>query len=291
MNYRELAAIVLVAAASLWGCALQHQLVKTVEKKVTMLEKSVAQYHDDLRESTEQRRLEDVAACSASETFSAKVPFTKDDNDWWVAESGAMFLFPRGIVVGQRNDDCVYGDGVLSVDHGDTNNGHNCPAGNGAVTFGYASTASGDSSSVLGGFKNTASGIRSSVSGGRSNHATAKYSSVAAGAQNMATGDDSSVSGGYNNLASAASSSVASGVSNAAQGLYSSVAGGRNNLATGKSSSVVAGFKNEAQEEYSSVSGGSSNLAADKYSTVTGGFANKATGLYSSVSCGKNNEY
>ena len=56
-------------------------------------------------------------------------PFTKDGDGWWVAAPGAMFLIPGGLVIGKRNEDCIYGEGVLSVDGGGDRAGDNCPSG------------------------------------------------------------------------------------------------------------------------------------------------------------------
>eukprot|EP00588_Corethron_pennatum_P016195 CAMPEP_0194305938 /NCGR_PEP_ID=MMETSP0171-20130528/3245_1 /TAXON_ID=218684 /ORGANISM="Corethron pennatum, Strain L29A3" /LENGTH=173 /DNA_ID=CAMNT_0039057599 /DNA_START=62 /DNA_END=580 /DNA_ORIENTATION=+ len=45
-------------------------------------------------------------------------PFTKEGDGWWVAAPGAKFLIPGGLVIGERNAGCNYGEGVLSVDGG-----------------------------------------------------------------------------------------------------------------------------------------------------------------------------
>jgi len=152
-------------------------------------------------------------------------PFTKD-GDWWVASPGAMFLIPEGLVIGKRNADCIYGEGVLSVD-GEFS-GYNCPSGNGSVTFGYSNKAEGYYSSVTGGEGNVAGGQASSITGGRGN---------------VAEGTDSSITGGFGNTAGGYVTTVSGGEGNTAEGYYSSVTGGSYNVAKGESEDRVTSLK------------------------------------------------
>mmetsp|Transcript_12173 Transcript_12173/g.26644 ORF Transcript_12173/g.26644 Transcript_12173/m.26644 type:complete len:86 (-) Transcript_12173:143-400(-) len=83
-----------------------------------------------------------------------------------------MFRFPLGIVIGDRYDDCDYGEAVLAVGLIDQFGRGNCPSGKSSVAFGAANTASGKHSTVTGGSINHASGQDSSVSGGAYNAAS-----------------------------------------------------------------------------------------------------------------------
>eukprot|EP00587_Corethron_hystrix_P007507 CAMPEP_0113318438 /NCGR_PEP_ID=MMETSP0010_2-20120614/13006_1 /TAXON_ID=216773 ORGANISM="Corethron hystrix, Strain 308" /NCGR_SAMPLE_ID=MMETSP0010_2 /ASSEMBLY_ACC=CAM_ASM_000155 /LENGTH=244 /DNA_ID=CAMNT_0000175739 /DNA_START=178 /DNA_END=909 /DNA_ORIENTATION=+ /assembly_acc=CAM_ASM_000155 len=237
--------LLFVAAASLFGFCVQQNDIKNLRRTVDSIsstEENVASLKLQLEELEKARKMEDS-------------PFTLVD-DWWVAEP-KMFRFPQGVVVGDRNDDCTYGEAVLSV--GLLNEygfGGNCPSGDSSVAFGWKNVASGSYSSVTGGWNNVASGSESSVSGGVGNKASGPYSSVTGGHGNDATGPWSSVSGGRNNEAS---------------GILSSVSGGTGNTASGYSSSVTGGYGNEATGSYSSVSGGNSNEATGNTSSVSGG--------------------
>uniref|UniRef100_A0A7S1B3K5 Uncharacterized protein n=1 Tax=Corethron hystrix TaxID=216773 RepID=A0A7S1B3K5_9STRA len=157
MKKIELVPLVFVAATSLLGFVAQHQHVKHVEKKVEGLqhvENEMAalksQYKEVLQEIEKTRNLINVP--QSPDSTAAMGPFSRD-GDWYVANT-AMFHFPIGIVVGERNSKCEYGNAVLSVDE----EGNNCPSGDGSVTFGHENTASGSFSSVTGGISNTASG-------------------------------------------------------------------------------------------------------------------------------------
>merc|ERR1711957_150970 len=90
-------------------------------------------------------------------------PFTCT-NGWCTSKDNNYFQFSKGIVIGQKavDEDCIYGDGILSVDA----NGSNCPSGQSSVTFGTNNKASSGYSSVSGGSGNEASGVRSSILGG-----------------------------------------------------------------------------------------------------------------------------
>jgi len=178
---------------------------------------------------------------------SGAVPFTKVDRDW-VADPNALFVFKKGVVIGYKNPECVYGAATLSVDvgnNGDQGNydgkGSNCPSGRGSVTFGGNNVASGAYSSVLGGGSSEASGSLSSVLGGNSN---------------KAIGHTSSVSGGWGNQATTPLSSVLGGMYNKAIGRYSSVSGGHYNEAIGYGSSVSGGHSNSCDGYFNSILGG-----------------------------------
>mmetsp|Transcript_19325 Transcript_19325/g.38452 ORF Transcript_19325/g.38452 Transcript_19325/m.38452 type:complete len:313 (-) Transcript_19325:75-1013(-) len=212
-------------------------------------------------------------------------PFTKDGDGWWVAAPGAMFLIPGGLVIGERNAGCNYGEGVLSVEGGSF--GYNCPSGEGSVTFGHHNTAAGLYSSVTGGNFNTATGPRSSITGGYSNKATEYYSSVTGGVGNTAKGGNSSVSGGKNNVAAGIHSSVTGGSDNTAEGDYSTVSGGKKNAAAGEGSSILGGSLNSVSGKEATVSGGSRNQASGDMTSVSGGFRNTSSGKFASVLGGK----
>jgi len=217
-------------------------------------------------------------------------PFTKDGDGWWVAAEGAMFLIPGGIVIGVKNDDCDYGEGVLSVDAGNPNSpGLNCPSGDGAVTFGNNNKATRRAATVTGGYMNEASGTLCSITGGSINKCEGEESVISGGNGNTASGTHSSVSGGFFNKAKGENSSVAGGHANKAEGSYSVVSGGRVNTAKGPDSAVSGGRKNIAIGEESSILGGSENEASGKEATVSGGSRNQALGRYASVSGGLRN--
>jgi len=219
-------------------------------------------------------------------------PFTKDGDGWWVAPPGAMFLFPAGIsgggiVIGQKNEDCNYGDAFLSVD----GEGENCPSGYNSVTFGRGNLATGRHSSVTGGGWNTASGNYASITAGNYNTASGGYSSTTGGAYNTAKGDYSSISGGLGNNAEAKGeySSITGGTSNTASGKCSSITGGKDNsnTASGYASSITGGHENKASGVYTSITGGSRNQAQGNMASVSGGFRNSSKGKYASVLGGK----
>ena len=90
-------------------------------------------------------------------------PFTCADG-WCTSKDNNYFQFSKGITIGQKaaDEDCMYGDSILSVDA----NGSNCPSGQSSVTFGTNNKASGTYSSVSGEAGNEASRVRSSILGG-----------------------------------------------------------------------------------------------------------------------------
>merc|ERR1712232_565145 len=110
-----------------------------------------------------------------------------------------IFTFPKSLVIGAKNDNCMYGNATLSVDFGKSGQGKNCPEGKGSVAFGFKNTASGDFSAVLGGAFNEAESKYSTVTGGGKNLASGLYSAIIAGKKNEAAGKFSSVTGGLSN--------------------------------------------------------------------------------------------
>lgn len=221
-------------------------------------------------------------------------PFTMDDG-WWVADD-VMFLFPKGVVIGNKMEakDCTYGTSVLSVDA----DGNNCPEGAGSVTFGYAnsakqnySTVTGGSqnkaeglySSIVGGLKNSAIGENSAVHGGRENEADGIYGSVTGGRFNKAMGEYTTVLGGYDNVATGHSSTASGGILNKAEGEDSSVMGGIRNKANGRYATIGGGQSNSADGTSSSISGGKKNTAKAKFTSISGGSGNQATKQYESI--------
>ena len=225
--------------------------------------------------------LREISSSATASRNLNESPFTCSEN--WCVATSKHFSFPKGVVVGQRNRNCNYGDSVLSVDR----DGTNCLSGNGSVTFGASNTASDDYASVTGGFNNTASAPSASVTGGIDNTASGDVSSVSGGSVNEAMGKYSSVSGGLFNVAYGVDSSVIGGMNNNARGIYSSVFGGDTNHAVGNGSSVVGGYYNSARGLLSSVSGGSDNDASGEYSAVSGGSDNDARGEYSTAIGGR----
>ena len=85
-------------------------------------------------------------------------------NGWCTSKDDNYFQFSKGIIIGQKaaDEDCMYGDSILSVDA----NGSNCPSGQSSVTFGTNNKASGTYYYVSDGAGNEASGVRSSILGG-----------------------------------------------------------------------------------------------------------------------------
>jgi len=173
-----------------------------------------------------ERRLDAETGAGLSNEES---PFTKD-GDWWVAAGDAMFLIPGGIVVGNRNEGCTYGRGVLSVDNGSWSGDHNCPSGSGSVTFGSGNKAIGPSTSVTGGYGNIAEEQGSSVSGGNRNKTVGQQSSISGGDGNTAIGVFSTITGGMNNKANKICSSITGGIRNRADGKFSTILGGKNKI-------------------------------------------------------------
>merc|ERR1712232_1500028 len=112
-----------------------------------------------------------------------------------------IFTFPKSLVIGAKNKNCIYGNATLSVDFGKSGQGKNCPEGKGSVAFGFKNTASGDFSAVLGGggASNVAESKHSAVTGGQKNLASGIYSAIMAGKKNEAAGKFSSVTGGLSN--------------------------------------------------------------------------------------------
>jgi len=208
----------------------------------------------------------DIGAILEAETTTQRklqedLPFTCSGT-WCTASDNYYFNFPKGVVIGVKNTGCNYGDAILSVDSGEFYESTNCPSGNGAVTFGAFSTASGFGATVTGGLGNSASSYLSAASGGYENEASGRFSFVGGGYSNKATNVDSCVSGGELNTAS---------------GKYSSVNGGRSNIASGEYSSVSGGQLNTASGEYVSISGGIDNKAISKHSSILGGYSKEIT--------------
>eukprot|EP00587_Corethron_hystrix_P012840 CAMPEP_0113318378 /NCGR_PEP_ID=MMETSP0010_2-20120614/12969_1 /TAXON_ID=216773 ORGANISM="Corethron hystrix, Strain 308" /NCGR_SAMPLE_ID=MMETSP0010_2 /ASSEMBLY_ACC=CAM_ASM_000155 /LENGTH=159 /DNA_ID=CAMNT_0000175665 /DNA_START=114 /DNA_END=593 /DNA_ORIENTATION=+ /assembly_acc=CAM_ASM_000155 len=153
--------LLFVAASSLVGLGVQHHSIKYLNGRVDSLsntENDVAslklQYnvlHEEM-EKLQKIATKDIAGTRKLEAS----PFTKDAEGWWVADAD-MFRFPQGIVVGDRNDHCTYGEAVLAVGLLDQNGNGNCPSGDASVALGFG---------------NTASGLHSTVTGGRFNHAS-----------------------------------------------------------------------------------------------------------------------
>jgi len=196
-------------------------------------------------------------------------PFTKD-GDWWVSAEGTMFLIPGGIVIGSRNEDCAYGQGVLSVDNG-YEPGNNCPSGDGSVTFGHNNKASGELATVTGGSYNVASGNRASITGGSDNIAEGGWCAVFGGSRNKAKVQLSTVSGGEYNVAAAEYGSIFGGYGNNASGFRATVSGGNRNQASGREATVSGGSLNQASGDKASVSGGFRNTSDGKFASVLGG--------------------
>lgn len=241
--------LLFIAAASLLGFGVQHQNYKHLNDKVEGISETKkevarlkAQYDIVLEELDKVRKLsssadsmKDLAGALGSSAekrqLSEASPFTKIDG-WWVADE-KMFRFPQGIVIGDRNEKCEYGNATLSVGVVGEYEAGNCPSGEGSVTFGSSNEATGPGSSVTGGSWNTASGEGSSVTGGFSNRASGFYASATGDTWNIVTGDKSSVTGGQNNKASGDTTSLADGTDNKARDWYSSVLGGSSKDAIG----------------------------------------------------------
>ena len=162
-----------------------------IRKNFTDLQNEV----NDLRLGLEALAKQVSATSSAPDTprslaaFPNESPFTCDDK-WCTAEKDKYFFFRKGIVIGGKNTDCEYGDGILSVDKYNprTQTGSNCPQGAGSVTFGQLNTALGASAVVSGGLSNVAFEYFSTVSGGELNNATGYQSSISGGYGNIVTG-------------------------------------------------------------------------------------------------------
>jgi len=214
----------------------QGNIIARQGERLTSLEGALARYND--------------RAQSARDLQTDDSPFQRDaNNNWLTVDESALFIFTKGIVVGEFNDACTYGNAVLSVERKDQWNGiGNCPSGDGSVTFGGNNVASGVGSTVTGGIYN-----KVGVYG--------PYSTVTGGQKNQVDGGSSSISGGQGNYI---------------YGIWSSVSGGKNNY--------IYSFA-----EYSSIVGGSNHKVYGPHSTVTGGFSHQVDGAYSSISGGANN--
>jgi len=138
------------------------------------------------------------------------MPFSKVGEDW-VADPAALFVFKRGVIIGNKNEACAYGRAILSVDADYNVSGSNCPSGDGSVTFGMQNEASERWSSVLGGLSNQARG---------------RYASVLGGVRNEAIGFSSVVLGGHSNQAIGVGTSISGGLQNTCDGSYNSILGG-----------------------------------------------------------------
>jgi len=277
---------------------IQREQMNIQREKITSMESEMTEMRKLLSPSEEQdqRRLNEES------------PFTCDGS-WCTADSNKHFHFPKGVLIGTKNDSCSYGSSMLSVDH----LGSNCPSSPGTVTFGFNNAASGSRSMVLGGYDNVASGPDSFIIGARDSEASGtSRSSVIGGWMNKA-------SGGAGNMVIGGQSSEASGSQDAlvinsvqafataqnaivfgswrskARAVYSTIVGGILNeihpIDTSSFSTIVGGYMNEIRESrYGSVFGGYKNGVYGQYATVTGGYNNTSTGDYSSVSGGSKNK-
>jgi len=271
---------------------------KTLEKHHTTI---LDQGHIIERQGERLTFLEDALAGDNDRAQSSRAlltfdsPFQRDaKNNWVTVDKSALFIFTKGIVVGEFNEVCEYGNAVLSVEPGmgsGIKSGiGNCPSGDGSVTFGNHNVASGLGTSVTGGQYNEASFKYASVSGGDRNLASGPCSAVTGGQLNKASAKHSSVSGGKSNEASEYAASVTGGELNKASAEASSVTGGKSNEASGMVSFVTGGQSNEASNFLSSVLGGKLNGALGQESVVLGGLSNKAIGDSTSVVGGKRNK-
>jgi len=226
-----------------------------------------------------EKRMNAVEAKVDGGRLLQQLPFTMDDG-WWVADD-VMFLFPKGIVIGNKMEaaDCTYGTSVLSVDA----DGNNCPEGDGSVTFGSANSAKEDYSTVTGGTQNEAEGLYSSVTGGSQNSAIGPYSTIHGGADNKAEGLNGCVTGGRFNKAEGEYATISGGYDNIARGQTSTVSGGILNKAEGEDSSITGGLRNKTTGRYSTISGGGSNTADGKFASISGGKKNIANGMATSI--------
>jgi len=110
------------------------------------------------------------------------LPFTCTEG--WCTSSQDHFLFPKGIAVGDKHPECVYGRATLSVDSGIKRDeqfvGTNCPQAPGSVTFGLFNnvTAKGFDSTILGGRRNKAYARSTSILGKRKRSAWTALSTL-----------------------------------------------------------------------------------------------------------------
>jgi len=196
-----------------------------LEARYSLLEDTVSDLRADLESDKASRSLDES-------------PFSCTEK--WCTSADKHFIFPKGIVIGIKNQHCNYGDGILSVDAPTYQKGYNCPAGNGSVTFGFSNAASEDGTSVVGGKYNVASGKYSSIVGGSNNVAIGKISSAIGGSSNIALGKFSIVTG-YNNVASGIKSMVVAGSENKARGNASTVIGGTGNILDQENITLIDG--------------------------------------------------
>jgi len=179
----------------------QGNIIARQGERLTSLEGALARYND--------------RAQSARDLQTDDSPFQRDaNNNWLTVDESALFIFTKGIVVGEFNDACTYGNAVLSVERKDQWNGiGNCPSGDGSVTFGSHNVASGAHSTVTGGFNNQVDGDSSTVTGGGYNVASGTASTVTGGLNNQVDSFVSSISGGTGNhiYANASYSSILGG--------------------------------------------------------------------------------
>jgi len=150
----------------------QGNIIARQGERLTSLEGALARYND--------------RAQSARDLQTDDSPFQRDaNNNWLTVDESALFIFTKGIVVGEFNDACTYGNAVLSVERKDQWNGiGNCPSGDGSVTFGGNNVASGVGSTVTGGIYNKAYEKHSTVTGGSDNQVDASHSSISGGLNN-----------------------------------------------------------------------------------------------------------
>jgi len=115
-------------------------------------------------------------------TDNTSLPFTCTEG--WCTSSQDHFLFPKGIAVGDKHPECVYGRATLSVDSGIKRDeqfvGTNCPQAPGSVTFGLFNnvTAKGFDSTILGGRRNKAYARSTSILGKRKRSAWTALSTL-----------------------------------------------------------------------------------------------------------------
>ena len=162
-------------------------------------------------------------------------------------------------------------------------------SGSQRLQIGYAATASGCYSSILGGYNNNASGCYSSIAGGINNTASGYRSFVGAGSGNNASNSGSVILAGRKNTSSGSSSLIGTGTCNTANATDTSVLAGVCNLASSTRSTVLNGCLNTASGSFSIIGNGNSNTASSVYSYVGAGSGNIASGAYSFIASGSAN--
>jgi len=182
-----------VCALAVLSFNQQKQINGIKDETILLLKKELVDIRSLVSEAKRGRRL-----------VTEDSPFTCDGS-WCTADPDKYYLFPKGIVIGQKNEACLsYGDAILSVD----NEGSNCPSGKGSVTFGTDNKASGLNSIILGGTNNIASGYLSHIVGARDSEASGRRAGLYSGWMNKALGTMSVVIGGQANEASGSQGSI-----------------------------------------------------------------------------------